>query len=247
MDPDDFLDKRNVIAVVGVSSDPEKWGSKIFKTLKSSGFDAYPINPKHKDIQGEKCYPCLGELPKLPDVVITAVPPKVTEDVTKECNKIGVDKIWMQPGSESEGAIEICKESGINAIYNACFIVDGLSGNPNMGKVTFACKKITHEELIRCSFDLNKTEYNVLMFLLKDGESSEASEIGNRMGLERSTVQKAISGLWEKNLVRRTRRNLPKGGYTYIYRVEQKDGIKSRMEKIVYDWYKGVKKEIDLL
>lgn len=32
--------------------------------------------------------------------------------------------------------------------------------------VTFACKRIRKEELIKCSFDLNKTEYNVLMFLL---------------------------------------------------------------------------------
>ena len=247
MNPDDFLDRSNTIAVVGVSSNPEKWGSKIFQRLKSLGFNVYPINPKHGRIGDSICYPDLRSLPENPNVVITAVPPKVTEWVVGECKNLGVDKVWMQPGSESENAINLCRKNHLKTIYNACFVVDGLKRDSTTRDVTFACKKITHEELIRCSFDLNKTEYNVLIFLLKNEREKTVSKIAKGMNLERTTIQKAMKSLLKKQLINRLRRNLTKGGYTYLYKVSEKDEIKARMKGIVYEWYKGIKKEIDKL
>ncbi len=247
MNPDEFLDKKNTIAVVGVSSNPEKWGARIFHTLRSLGFRVYPINPKHERIGDDVCYPDLKSLPEKADVAITTVPPDITEKVVVECKKAGIDRIWMQPGSDSEKAVELCKKNNITAICNACFVVDGLGGDSNIGNVTFACKKITHEELVRCSFDLNKTGYNVFVFLLRAKQEKTASEIGEEMSLERTTVQKAVKELLKKHLIKRVRRNLPKGGYTYLYRISERDKIKAKMEEIVYEWYKGVKKGIESL
>jgi uncharacterized protein len=247
MDPDGFLDKNNIIAVIGVSPNPNKWGSRIFQTLKSRGFDVYPVNPKHKRIGDDICYPDLKSLPERPDVVITAVPPKVTENIAIECKKARIDKIWMQPGSDSEKVIEFCKRSNITAVYNACFVVDGLNGGQAARNVTFACKKITHEELVRCSFDLNKTEYNVLVFLLKRGREIMISGIADGMDLERTTVQKAMKRLLKKQLIKRFRRNLPKGGYIYLYNVSKRDEIKARMKEAVHGWYNRINREIDKL
>ena len=64
---------------------------------------------------------------------------------------------------------------------------------------TFACKSIRQEDLIRCSFELNRTEYNVMMFLMKKHKKPlSAGSIAKSMGLERSTVQKAIKRLLQK-------------------------------------------------
>ena len=126
MNPDVFLEKRNLIAVIGVSLNAKKWGSKIYKTLKSVGFNVYPINPKYKKINNDVCYANLNSLPKKPDVVITVVPPKATEQIVKECKNLKIDKIWMQPGSESEKSISFCKNNHIKAVHNICFVVDGL-------------------------------------------------------------------------------------------------------------------------
>jgi len=71
-------------------------------------------------------------------------------------------------------------------------------------------RKIRQEELIRCSFSLNKTEYDVLMFLLTHRHKYMVYYIAKRMGLERTTVQKAIKNLLDKELVKRTQRNLPR-------------------------------------
>ena len=82
--------------------------------------------------------------------------------------------------------------------------------------VTFSCKKITKEELVSCSFNLNKTKYNLLIFLLKNDKMYTVSQISNVMKLERTTIQKAIKDLVEKKLVRKTQKNLPGGGYVFL-------------------------------
>jgi len=123
---EDFLNKKNKIAVIGVSNNHEKWGYKVYKTLKSSGFSVYAVNPKHTKIDLDRCYPDLRSISEKLDVVITIVPPKVTESIVKVCKELNIKKVWMQPGSESEDAIRYCKENGIDLMYNACFVVDGL-------------------------------------------------------------------------------------------------------------------------
>ena len=123
---EEFLNKDNVIAVVGVSTDPHKWGWKIYKELRSAAFKVYPVNPKYRMVEKDVCYPKLQTLPEKPDVVITIVPPKITEQIVEECKNLGIGKIWMQPGSESEKAISFCKRNGIEVVYNACFVIDRL-------------------------------------------------------------------------------------------------------------------------
>jgi len=121
-----------MMAVVGVSANKEKWGYKIYKGLKSSGYKVYAINPKYNEIEGEKCYPNLKSLPEKPELVITVVPPKVTEKIVEECKELGIRRVWMQPGSESEKAIKFCEEHGINVTYNACFLIDRLKQKPSL-------------------------------------------------------------------------------------------------------------------
>ena len=131
MDYSKFLDKNNVVAVVGVSRDSKKWGHRIFKKLIDSGFNVYAVNPKYSKIAGIKCHPTIKSLPAKPNVVIIVVPPKITEKIVEECKALGVKMIWMQPGSESEKAIAFCEENNIEVVYNACLVVDGLRANFN--------------------------------------------------------------------------------------------------------------------
>jgi len=60
------------------------------------------------------------------------VPPKVTEKIVEECKDLGIKRVWMQPGSESEKAIKFCEEHGINVTYNACFLIDRLKQKPSL-------------------------------------------------------------------------------------------------------------------
>ncbi|MGQ9543664.1 MAG: CoA-binding protein [Candidatus Bathyarchaeia archaeon] len=100
-----FLDKKNIFAVVGASRDPQKYGYQVYKDLKNAGYEVYPVNPNADEILGDQCYPSLENLPRKPNVVDVVVPPKVTEEVVKTCEKLGITKVWMQPGSESSHQI----------------------------------------------------------------------------------------------------------------------------------------------
>ncbi|MBN2042991.1 MAG: hypothetical protein JW754_04270 [Candidatus Aenigmarchaeota archaeon] len=100
---------------------------------------------------------------------------------------------------------------------------------------------------MRCSFTLNRTEYNVMIFMLKTDGIFSVSKISKTMKLDRTTVQKAIKNLVCKKLAKRRQKNLPNGGYTFFYEINNKKEIKNRMKEITYKWYKSVEKSIDNL
>jgi predicted CoA-binding protein len=119
-----FLDRGNIFAVVGVSRDPAKYGHQLYKELRSAGYRVYAVNPNTSEVLGDRCYPSLEALPVKPDVVVFVVPPRVTEAAVKTCKKLGVKRVWMQPGSESEAAIDFCRRNGIDVIYGVCVMVE---------------------------------------------------------------------------------------------------------------------------
>ena len=125
-----FLNHENKIGFVGATKQKEKWGYKKFKELKDAGFKVYPINPKYDEIYDEKCFPNLNSLIEFlnnkPDLVITIVPPGITEKIVEQCKEFGIKKIWMQPGSESKKAIDFCEGNDIEVVHGVCIVVDAL-------------------------------------------------------------------------------------------------------------------------
>ena len=111
-----------LIAVVGVSDDASKYGHKIFRDLLKAGYPVKGVNPKGGFVLGHNIYRSFSEMEQKPDLVITVVPPAVTEKVVEECNALGIKTVWMQPGSESEAALAKARTYGIKTI-SACFMV----------------------------------------------------------------------------------------------------------------------------
>ena len=119
----DMVDKKNVIAIVGASRNPEKYGHRVYKDLKQAGYKVYPVNPNTDEVLGDKCYPNLKSLPQKPDVVDIVVQPSITEQIVQECMQLGITMVWMQPGSESEKAIKFCNENNIQVVHGECIMV----------------------------------------------------------------------------------------------------------------------------
>ncbi len=113
--------------------------------------------------------------------------------------------------------------------------------------ITFACKKIRLDEIVRCSFSLNKTEYNMLMFLLGKEKEFDIHAISKKMGLERTTVQKALKKLLDKKLAKRRQLNIETGGYFFLYSAKNKIWIKTQLLKIIRQWEKTAEEEIQNL
>lgn len=121
-DMQEFLSQENW-AVVGVSSDPEKYGNKVYFKLKKAGYNVFAINPKLDQISGDLCYSNLSALPLVPDAISVVVPPKVTEEIIDDCAKLGIQRVWMQPGSESEKAIQKSHKYDLKLVHNQCVLI----------------------------------------------------------------------------------------------------------------------------
>ncbi len=120
----EFLDKNNVFAVVGVSLKPDKYGHKVFFDLFGAGYKVYAIHPDGGEVGGQPRYQDLASLPEKPDVACLVVPPPVTEKIVKECQRLGIGKVWLQPGSESEAVINYCRANGIKVLSGVCVMVE---------------------------------------------------------------------------------------------------------------------------
>lgn len=108
--------EKKVWAVIGVNENPEKYGNMIYKKLKAYGYKVYPINPRYHTIEGDKCYSNLSTLPEKPEVINMVVSPKRGKAIIEEAANLGVDNIWLQPGTYNEEIMNLISEKGMNAI-----------------------------------------------------------------------------------------------------------------------------------
>lgn len=115
----EFVDQR-IWAVVGASADRSKYGNRLFRDLRQGGYTVYPVNPKGGEIEGVRAYPSLADLPQRAQVVDIVVPPKVTEEIVHQCAELGLNRVWMQPGAESEEAIAFCHRHHIKVVHHTC-------------------------------------------------------------------------------------------------------------------------------
>ena len=111
-------------AVIGATDDINKSGYNIFTNLKNRGYTVYPVNPKLKELEGITCYNKVSDIPEKVDVVDFVVPPQVTESILKECRELGLNRIWLQPGSESPAAIKYCNENNMKVIHDLCVMMN---------------------------------------------------------------------------------------------------------------------------
>ncbi|MDA3839747.1 MAG: CoA-binding protein [Patescibacteria group bacterium] len=119
-----MIDKNFTYAIVGASNNKDKYGYKVLHDLIDAGYNTIPINPKETKILNLETYPSISDYEGVIDVVVFVVPPVVTEKVLEEALLLGISKVWMQPGSESEKAINFCNKHKISYIYNACIMLN---------------------------------------------------------------------------------------------------------------------------
>ncbi len=83
------------VAVVGASQNPGKIGYDILHNILRYGYGGavYPINPKAKEILGQKAYPDLVSVPSDIDLAVVAVPSAAIMNVIEQCGRKKVDSV----------------------------------------------------------------------------------------------------------------------------------------------------------
>lgn len=126
-----ILKEKKVIAVVGASDNTEKYGFKIFADLLNKGFNVYPVNVHKKEVLGHESFKDLKELSSFLSkkgeriyIIDLVIPPDKTFSVLGDAVELGIRKIWFQPGSESNAALEFCINNQIDYVANSCMMTE---------------------------------------------------------------------------------------------------------------------------
>lgn len=116
----DVLTTSKTIAVVGLSSKPDRPSYEIASYLKEHGYRIIPVNPTIKEALGEKAYATLKDVPVPVDVVQIFRRPEEVPPVVEDAIAIGARVVWMQPGAENEEAAARAEAAGMKAVVGAC-------------------------------------------------------------------------------------------------------------------------------
>jgi len=112
---EDFL-SAGPWAVVGASTDREKYGNKVLRAYLQRGLEVYAVNPRADQVEGVESYADVAALPDGVQGLSIVTPPKITEQVVEAAATKGIRKLWMQPGAESGKAVERAEALGLSVI-----------------------------------------------------------------------------------------------------------------------------------
>jgi len=102
--PVENLLRARSVAIVGASP-KGAWPLGIYKNLKSAKFPggAYLINPNYTELFGDKCYPNLAALPKVPEELLVLIPTRAVLGVLDEAAKLGTKSATIYTAGFGEG------------------------------------------------------------------------------------------------------------------------------------------------
>jgi len=119
----DFLRGKR-FAVAGVSRASGQAANAVYRKLRASGYEVYPINPNAAEVEGATCYPDIGSLPQPIDGLVVATHPDVAIDLVRQCGEQGVGRVWLHrsfgDGSVSEAAVRECDARNIACLVGGC-------------------------------------------------------------------------------------------------------------------------------
>ena len=113
-----------LIAVVGATDDPVKYGNRIYRDLKAKGYRVVGVNTSRKTVDGDPAYASLADLPESPDIVDVVIPPDRTLALLDEAAALDDVAVWIQPGAWDDAVRARVDELGILALIDACIMVE---------------------------------------------------------------------------------------------------------------------------
>ncbi|HWI54033.1 MAG TPA: CoA-binding protein [Symbiobacteriaceae bacterium] len=111
-----------VIAVVGLSDNPERPSYRVAAFMQKQGYRIVPVTPKGETILGEQVYRSLAEIPFAVDVVdVFRAPehvPQVLADLKQMRSKPGY--LWLQEGVVNAEAAAEAEAYGLQVVMDRC-------------------------------------------------------------------------------------------------------------------------------
>jgi len=118
----DILKSSRTIAVVGLSSKPQRPSYGVSRYMQSAGYRIIPVNPAETEVLGEKAYAQLGDIPERVDLVNIFRKSEMVPEIVDAAIRIGARGVWMQEGVIHPEAAEKARRAGMFVIMNTCIL-----------------------------------------------------------------------------------------------------------------------------
>lgn len=116
------------VAVIGASSDRKKFGNKALRAFRDRGYTVIPINPKEAEVEGEKSYASVLDVPGAIDMATVYVSPAVGLTLLDDLAKKGITEVWFNPGADSPELVARARALELKPVV-ACSIL-GIGASP---------------------------------------------------------------------------------------------------------------------
>lgn len=114
------------IAVVGLSSKPDRASFDVARYMQASGYRIIPVNPNESEVLGEKAYASLSDAAAHERIDLVNcfrnsedIPPIVDEAIA-----IGAKAVWMQLGVAHAEAAAKAEAAGLKVVQDHCLKID---------------------------------------------------------------------------------------------------------------------------
>jgi hypothetical protein len=115
----EILNNCRTIAVVGLSSKPDRSSHSVAAYLQAQGYRIIPVNPKETAVLGEKAYARLEEIPEPVDCVNVFRRPEYVPDIVDAAIRIGAKALWLQQGITHEST-DKARQAGLLVVEDRC-------------------------------------------------------------------------------------------------------------------------------
>jgi predicted CoA-binding protein len=116
-----FFENRS-FAVVGDTA-KKNFPVLTYRGLKKMGKVVFPVDPSEAEIEGDKAYPDLGQLPGKVDAAILEVPKDDTRDWVARVADAGIKDVWIHLQRETPEALALAREKGLNVRSGTCAVM----------------------------------------------------------------------------------------------------------------------------
>lgn len=120
----EILEAAATVAVVGMSTNPDKSAYSVPAALKAAGFRIIPVNPGAEEIQGQRAFPRLEDIPEPVDIVDVFRPSAEAPGIARSAVAIGARVLWLQVGIRSDEARRIAEGAGLAFVEDRCMGVE---------------------------------------------------------------------------------------------------------------------------
>jgi uncharacterized protein len=130
---DELLRGARTIAIVGLSSNPQRPSHEVASKLREFGYRIIPVNPTLTHWEGLQAVPDLDHLRDVlapnerVDIVDVFRQPQHVAAIVEDCIRLKLPAIWLQLGVIDERAAERAGEAGLTVVMDRCIKVARMS------------------------------------------------------------------------------------------------------------------------